>query len=401
MYSRYILAFKFLGYILAVDGEVLYEREDGYTQEQSTYCTGGGYLLREASSFADAAEACDQDKQCAGFHDLCGRGDEFYTCGPTLNRKFAGCGSLLYVKANHEAGRVECFNVTITTKNWGHENSWTLGTCASDVLGYQEDQVKTEKCCLAAGKHTLTCEDTYKDGWHGGFIAIQGEEYCEDFTNGHEQKQDIDIISSVCENIAGDSTCDRYKANGGYCDHDHYDHWWMEINCRKTCNLCTAYSVIGANRVCADDGLGEVAEDDCEKFADKKNLRFRTQTNKNSPKGCYQYDDDKVYFNRHRVGSKQIESAPICSGQAEYFKSSIGETCPTSQIIDTESECKNSAADVLGLLFGGSFASSYSPPGCYWVGTTAFFNTISDPSQINQENLSDFGGVCVGRANNQ
>jgi len=265
MYSRYILAFKFLGYILAVDGEVLYEREDGYTQEQSTYCTGGGYLLREASSFADAAEACDQDKQCAGFHDLCGRGDEFYTCGPTLNRKFAGCGSLLYVKANHEAGRVECFNVTITTKNWGHENSWTLGTCASDVLGYQEDQVKTEKCCLAAGKHTLTCEDTYKDGWHGGFIAIQGEEYCEDFTNGHEQKQDIDIISSVCENIAGDSTCDRYKANGGYCDHDHYDHWWMEINCRKTCNLCTeVWTLTGTGELCPDtisftsrDSLGD------------------------------------------------------------------------------------------------------------------------------------------------
>ena len=75
--------------------------------------------------------------------------------------------------------------------------------------------------------------------------------------------------------------------------------------------------MIGANRVCADDGLGEVAEDDCEKFADKKNLRFRTQTNKNSPKGCYQYDDDKVYFNRHRVGSKHSLSAPICSGQGK------------------------------------------------------------------------------------
>ena len=84
-------------------------------------------------------------------------------------------------------------------------------------------------------------------------------------------------------------------------------------------------------------------------------------------------------------------------GLAEYFKSSIGENCPTSQIIDTESECKNSAADVLGLLFGGSFASMYSPPGCYWSGTTAFFNTISDPSQIDQDSLSNFGRVCVGR----
>ena len=82
---------------------------------------------------------------------------------------------------------------------------------------------------------------------------------------------------------------------------------------------------------------------------------------------------------------------------AEYFKNGIGENCPASQIIDTESECKNSAADVLGLLFGGSFASMYSPPGCYWSGTTAFLNTISDPSQIDQDSLSNFGRVCVGR----
>ena len=95
-----------------------------------------------------------------------------------------------------KTGSTNCFNVTITTRKWGHENSWTLGTCASDDLGYQKNQVYTEECCLAAGKHTLTCDDTYKDGWHGGFIAIQGEEYCKDFFDGHVQKQDIEIIFS-------------------------------------------------------------------------------------------------------------------------------------------------------------------------------------------------------------
>ena len=92
-----------------------------------------------------------------------------------------------------KTGSTNCFNVTITTRKWGHENSWTLGTCASDDLGYKEDQVYTEECCLAAGKYTLTCDDTYKDGWHGGFITIQGKQYCEDFTDGHQQAQDIDI----------------------------------------------------------------------------------------------------------------------------------------------------------------------------------------------------------------
>ena len=75
--------------------------------------------------------------------------------------------------------------------------------------------------------------------------------------------------------------------------------------------------MIGKNRLCADEGKGEIAEDDCEKFADKTNLGFQTETDQSFPKGCYQYDDDKVYFNRARVGSKQIESAPICSGQGK------------------------------------------------------------------------------------
>ena len=52
----------------------------------------------------------------------------------------------------------------------------------------------TEECCLDAGKYTLNCDDTYKDGWHGGFIEIQGKQYCEDFTEGHQKSQDIDIV---------------------------------------------------------------------------------------------------------------------------------------------------------------------------------------------------------------
>ena len=95
-----------------------------------------------------------------------------------------------------KTGSIECFDVTITTKKYGNENSWTLGTCVSAAVGYQANQVYSEECCLDAGKYTLTCDDTYKDGWHGGFIAIQGKQYCEDFTDGHQQAQDIDIAYS-------------------------------------------------------------------------------------------------------------------------------------------------------------------------------------------------------------
>ena len=94
-----------------------------------------------------------------------------------------------------KTGSTNCFNVTITTKDYGNENSWTLGTCYQHG-DFENDQVYTEECCLDAGKHTLTCDDSWKDGWHGGFIVIQGKKYCEDFTNGHQQEQDIDIIYS-------------------------------------------------------------------------------------------------------------------------------------------------------------------------------------------------------------
>ena len=84
---------------------------------------------------------------------------------------------------------------------------------------------------------------------------------------------------------------------------------------------------------------------------------------------------------------------------AEYFISGIGENCPASQIIDTENECKNSAADVLGLSFGGSVTSIFCPAGCHWEDMRVFFNRIIDPSQTNQQILQDrgeAGGVCVG-----
>ena len=89
---------------------------------------------------------------------------------------------------------------------------------------------------------------------------------------------------------------------------------------------------------------------------------------------------------------------------AEYFKNGIGENCPASQIIDTEDECKNSAADVLGLYFGGSFTSIFYPAGCHWEDIRAFFNRIIDPSQTNQQILQDrreAGGVCVGTGINK
>ena len=92
----------------------------------------------------------------------------------------------------YHSGNGKCFDVAITTKSYGSENSWTVGACTS-ARGYQNSQTYTESCCLDAGSYKLTCDDSYKDGWHGGFIEIQGKRYCEDFTSGHQQENNVDI----------------------------------------------------------------------------------------------------------------------------------------------------------------------------------------------------------------
>ena len=69
------------------------------------------------------------------------------------------------------------------TQAWGNENSWTFGFCSSSQT-YSNYQEYTEECCQPAGSYDLTCTCSYGDGWHGGYIQIGNDQYCEDFTAG-------------------------------------------------------------------------------------------------------------------------------------------------------------------------------------------------------------------------
>lgn len=73
--------------------------------------------------------------------------------------------------------------VELTTKAWGNEVSWSLDqSCSSPTTGYASDAVYTQTCSLSPGAYTLTCKDAYGDGWHGGFIKVQGTAYCADLS---------------------------------------------------------------------------------------------------------------------------------------------------------------------------------------------------------------------------
>ena len=85
-----------------------------------------------------------------------------------------------------------CVDINLTTKDWGKEVSWTFGSCDS-TQDYGNNGQYTEKCCLGVGDYKLSCKDTFGDGWHGGFVEIQGNKYCEDFTSGKEAEIQITI----------------------------------------------------------------------------------------------------------------------------------------------------------------------------------------------------------------
>ena len=76
-----------------------------------------------------------------------------------------------------------CHDIKIRTERWGNENSYQLGTCNS-TQEYSNYNNYEEMCCLAPGTYTLDCKCSYGDGWHGGYLEIDGTRYCDDFTSG-------------------------------------------------------------------------------------------------------------------------------------------------------------------------------------------------------------------------
>ena len=87
----------------------------------------------------------------------------------------------------------ECVNVnvSITTKEWAHEISWSLGACESDE-GYNDYETYVKTCCLDVGRtYILQCMDSFGDAWNGAYIQIDSTRYCEDFIIPDEYTDDM------------------------------------------------------------------------------------------------------------------------------------------------------------------------------------------------------------------
>ena len=81
----------------------------------------------------------------------------------------------------------------LNTKGSGNEMSWSFGPCSSEQKNYENHRQYTERCCVAPGEYTLTCKDSFGDGWGDAFMEIEGQRYCSDFSNGIEATVKVSI----------------------------------------------------------------------------------------------------------------------------------------------------------------------------------------------------------------
>lgn len=89
-----------------------------------------------------------------------------------------------------------CFSVALTTKSYGSEISWSVGSCTSRET-YTNNAFSRQDCCAPTGS-TITCTDSYGDGWHGGYLEINDQRYCENFATGKEQTMFLGSGTGTC-----------------------------------------------------------------------------------------------------------------------------------------------------------------------------------------------------------
>jgi len=174
--------------------------EDGQVHTTDCCLDDGMYTLKCMDSFGDGWHGAylliDGIKYCEDFTDgsymqekvplgISGAPTTSPTTAPTRLPVENTCpsGSNLHTLEMH-------------TAIYGDEISWNfLGVedCDSDGANYESDSLYTTNCCIPSGQHTLMCNDSYGDGWHGAYMLIDGTKYCEDFHDGPVMSVVVDL----------------------------------------------------------------------------------------------------------------------------------------------------------------------------------------------------------------
>ena len=90
-----------------------------------------------------------------------------------------------------------CTNIKLVTSIYANEISWSFGQCNSNETGqeYTNNNTFTDECCQEAGSYELICHDSYGDGWNGGYIEIEGNQYCNKFFE-HEHTEEATMSTN-------------------------------------------------------------------------------------------------------------------------------------------------------------------------------------------------------------
>ena len=63
-------------------------------------------------------------------------------------------------------------------------------------MSYGDYQAYTQTCNLPPGNYELICSNSYGDGWHGGYIEIQGNLYCDDASSFSTETHTITVTGT-------------------------------------------------------------------------------------------------------------------------------------------------------------------------------------------------------------
>jgi hypothetical protein len=123
------------------------------------------------------------------------------------NLTFFSCSLILVFFGNSRINAQCDYTEVITTSvtvDWGYEMSWILynedGEEVGSFQGEEDNETIEEVLCLPDGCYTLLANDTYGDGWNGGFVEfdIEGEIVEYELDNGSDGAMAFGVNTEDC-----------------------------------------------------------------------------------------------------------------------------------------------------------------------------------------------------------
>ena len=140
--------------------------------------------------------------------------------------------------------RIDCIEITVTSGDRTDKISWVIykesgrdqpgeETCRNSKI-YGNHSTEIETCCLTTYREFLYCQDSGSNGWGGGYITINGVQYCNKSTwddNKSGKTYQLDLEGTQCGDRKTAVSCSACTAKHGssYCRDDCI--WiWKAVN---------------------------------------------------------------------------------------------------------------------------------------------------------------------------